>query len=253
MQKPGNYGNKHNLPEHVREMTGLRNEVIAWTSLDPKHEGDIEYYACCQLSGRLLVIPCFWPFMIILSPFLCTECISESNRIKSQYWILTENELKIVSESHDQCPCVPGCFQSGNTVKSIPLENITDCGVQARGNGFGKRCAGDLPIIYVDTASAKDGHEAIAVALARQQWFIREILIRRDYVKQGQGAALLTHSTSAALAPVMATASAVMERGGDTTHRSAAERIDEITQLHTSGILTNEQYEKKKQEIIDSI
>jgi hypothetical protein len=172
-----------------------------------------------------------------------------SNGSKSLYWILTENELKIVSMSFDQC-CLPGCFQSGNTVKSIPLENITDCGVGARGNTCGNQCVGDLPNIYVDTASAKEGHEAEAVALAGHEWFISEILNRRDIVKQGGGAAVPMHSYSAP-APAMATVVA-MERG-DTTRRSAAERIKEITRLHESGILTNEQYEKKKQEIIDSI
>jgi hypothetical protein len=254
---PTNVGTKHNLPEHVRAMAGLRNEVIAWTTLDPEHEGDIERYACCRTFGPLLVCPCFWPHMIILSPCLCAACISLSNGSKSQYWILTENELKIVSTSHDQC-CLPGCLTSGDIVKSIPLENITDCGVQSKANACGNQCAGDLPKMYVDTASSQEGrHEAAAVALAGHEWFIREILNRRDIVKQGGGwgasAVPPMHSNTVAPAPaVMATAVEMMERG-DTTRRSAAERIKEITQLHESGILTNKQYEKKKQEIIDSI
>jgi hypothetical protein len=244
MPNPTNVGTKHNLPEHVRAVAGLRNEVIAWTTLDPEHEGDIEGYAFCHSFGPLLV------HMIILSPCLCAACIGLSKKSKNQYWILTENELKIVSMSYDQC-CFPGCFQSGNTVKTIPLENITDCGMHTIGNACGNQCVGSLPSVYVDTASSREGlHEAEAVALAGHEWFVRETLNRRDIVKQGGGAAVPIHSTFAPT-PVMATAVA-MERG-DTTRRSAAERINEITQLHQSGILTNEQYEKKKQDIVDSI
>jgi hypothetical protein len=53
---------------------------------------------------------------------------------------------------------------------------------------------------------------------------------------------------SSAGVPAVA-ATLVMDRG----NRSAADRIREITELRESGLVTNEQFEKKRQEIIDSI
>jgi hypothetical protein len=243
--RPVSVGTKVNLPDDIREMAGLRSEVLAWTALDPDHEGDIGHYACCQAFGPLLVLPCFWPHMIILSPCLCAACSANTNRIKNQYWILCDNELKIVSKSFDTC-CIPGCSQSGNNIKTIPLANITDCGVQASGKGCTNQCTAQLPTIYVDTASVTASspgqHEATAVALAGSEWFVKEILNRRDIVMGRAGA-----PTYADAAVVEATVA--MDRGD----RSAADRINEITKLHETGILTKEEFDKKRQDIIASI
>lgn len=133
------------------------------------------------------------------------------------------------------------------------------------------RCIKDVPSIYVDTASSGSSdinngseHEVTAIALAGDEWFIQEFLNRRDILK-GRGVVTATPFVSSSelmlsstTAPVVAAAE-VMQRGGlvgdhrQTSHRPAAERICEITQLYESGILTKEQFEKKKQQIIDEI
>jgi hypothetical protein len=254
--RPENVGTSHNLPQDIREMSGLRDEVIAWTSLDPAHAHDIDSIVFWQTFGLFLVIPCLWPHLIIFGPCLYNGLYSTKNAMLSTYWILTETELKIVTRSYDKC-VFPDCLQSGNIVKTIPLENITDCGLASQGTGYLARSTGSLPCIYVDTASS-NAHAHEAMALAGQDWLIREILNRRDIVKQGHRmvagvAPPSTIDTSSYYVPPTFIATAVaMERGG-TNHRSAEERIKELTKLRKGRYLTNEQYEKKKLEIIDSI
>jgi hypothetical protein len=254
--RPANVGTSHNLPQDIRDMSGLRDEVIAWTSLDPAHARDISSIVFCQTCCPLLLLPCFWPHLIILSPCLCSGLSATKNAIFSTYWILTETELKIVIKSHDRC-CFPNCVKSGNILKTIPLENITDSGLVSKATGCVVGCTGDVPSIYIDTASSNgQAHEATALALAGQEWFIREILNRRDIVKQGRGmvagVALPIDTSSYFAAPTLVPTAIAMERGG-TNPRSAEERIKELANLREGGFLTNEQYEKKKQEIIDSI
>jgi hypothetical protein len=56
MPNPTNFGTKHNLPEHVRAVAGLRNKVIACKTLDPEHEGDMMecYYAGHRIKENVL-------------------------------------------------------------------------------------------------------------------------------------------------------------------------------------------------------
>jgi hypothetical protein len=56
---------KHNLPEHVRQVAGLRGEVITWTQIDPDLEKKLGRYACCRSFGPLVALPCFWPHLLI--------------------------------------------------------------------------------------------------------------------------------------------------------------------------------------------
>lgn len=152
--------------------------------------------------------------------------------------------------SHDTC-CVPGCWRTGDTVKTIPLENITDCGIREPGTGCVGKCAGSLPIMYVDTASdlgsLPDQHEATAIGLADYQWFMEEILNRRDAIK---GFVRSNYPQRHQQGVVGHDGTEAMDRGGPS---SAAERIRTVTELHQSGVITEAQFEKKKQEIIDSI
>jgi hypothetical protein len=243
-------GTKDSLPHDIREIAMLRSEVIAWTALDPALAPNVGPYSCGTFFGIYLTLPCFWPHLLCIWPCLCKMKTKLENTIRSQYWILTETELKVVIKHHDTC-CIPGYSEAGDFVQSIPLENITDCGAQAVGKGFTNSCVKPLPIIFVDTAghvNMENGsaHEAMGYGLARQEWFIREILNRRDIVKAGGcGYVQRDHAFSASVV-----ATPIMERG---SAKSPGDRIKDITDLHMSGVLTQEEFEKKRQEIINSI
>jgi len=124
-------GTKHNLPDHIRDIAGIRHEVVAWTTVDESY--DIDKFMCRRIFG-FFVVPCFWPHLLILWPCLLSAKTESTNAAKSQYWILDTCELKIVVTNHEQC-CIAGCSSSGNIVKTIPLSNITDCGFDESGQG----------------------------------------------------------------------------------------------------------------------
>jgi hypothetical protein len=250
---PEGIGTDRDLPPEIREIAGLRSDVIAWTALDPQYESDLCRSTCCAISFPFLVVPCLWPHGIIFSPCLCAAAYSSQNRMKSQYWILTGTELKVVIKSYEVC--LPGCCRTGSLVKSIPLENITDCAVQSPGTGCGAASTGPLPSMYVDTASSGKGsdggqrHEAIGYGLAGYSWFISEVLHRRDIVKGRSAPPVDSYNTNGA---EVVTAIPVMDRGSS-ANDSVEARIQKITKLHEDGLLTTEEYTKKRQEIIDSI
>jgi hypothetical protein len=153
-----------------------------------------------------------------------------------------------------KCACllvlhyIDECVKSGVNCKAVPLEKITDAGLDAIGTGFINTCAVDLPTIYVDTASSGStassvGHEATGLALANYESFIRQILDGRDACKAGQ------RSGPAAMS---------MQRVGTTGYvgdKSSAERIADINELYESGIgiLSQQEYDQKRKEIISSM
>ncbi|KAI2488661.1 hypothetical protein MHU86_25715 [Fragilaria crotonensis] len=235
------------LPQDVHEIAALRNDVLAWTSLDPEFAQDVGIYDFDSAFCAFIFLPCFWPHLLIMSPLLCFAKTNFENRIRNQYWILTDTELKIVTKNYDVC-CLPGCINSGDSVQTIPLESITECGSNNPRKGFVTSCCKPLSKLYVDTAGfvRKDGspeHEIIGYGLARQDWFIREVMNRRDIVKGN-------HSLNACCEGAVV-ATPVMERGGST--RSAADRMKDITELHNSGVLTREEFFEKRKDIVDSI
>lgn len=116
-----------------------------------------------------------------------------------------------------------------------------------------------MPTIYVDTASsgnvvgAKSGiaHEAVGLGLANYDWFIHEILNQRDIVKNG-GLIARSQALAAPVTVIMDSRGGGGGAGGN-GNRSAADRIKEISELRDQGVLTETEFQKKRQDIIDSI
>lgn len=201
-----------------------------------------------------LMLPCLLKSCIAggakyLAPFLMPPCLLSSciaggtivqvKHIESTYWILTETELRIVTKDHDQL-CCPGLLKSGNKTKAIPLENITDASVDQKCTGCFQNITGDFSYVLVDTpsSSGKSGHEATGVALKHPEWFVRELLDRRDLVK-GIGPQANTMDRMSVEARV----------GG----KDAASRIKELTELKDQGLITSDEYETKRKQIVSSI
>jgi hypothetical protein len=245
--RPTNVGNHHDIPDDLCTMTRLeRNDVVAWTTFSSEYENKIEQFACCNMFGIFFFIPCFWPLLITCCPLLCAGKISLERNIKNTFWILTETDLKVIVKNHDDC-CFPGCYHVGDAVKSIPYENITECGIISPAKGcFGGHAA--IPTIYVDTlscysnfsdAESSPTHEAVGYGLAGYDWFVTEILARRGalkgyhYMQQLHGIAMSN-----------------MDRG---TNDNVVFLLQKITELHKLGMISTEEYEKKREEIIATL
>jgi hypothetical protein len=227
--RPTNVGNYDDIPDDLCTMARLeRNDVVAWTTLSSEYENKVEQYTCCYIFWPIL-IPCAWVVLIPLFPWLCLEKISLERTIKNTFWILTRTDLKVIVKNHDSC-CLPGCYHVGDVVKSIPYENITDCGTTSPAKGCFE-VYDELPTIYVDTASTTDSdgrsHEAVGYGLAGYDWFVTEILARRGalkdyhYMQQLHGIAMSN-----------------MDRG---TNDSVESRLQKITELHKLGMISIEE------------
>ena len=122
-------------------------------------------------------------------------------------------------------------------MKSIPLLNITDCGFDESGAGRFNTMSGDLPSIYVDTASSGDDHEVTGLALKNSKAFVDAILTQRDKVSGGVSA-------------MTGTTNSPPDKSTDT---SITDRLNSLKELHEKGVLTAKEYEVQRQKNISSI
>jgi hypothetical protein len=85
-------GNAHDLPEELRKALKTSHRVVSWSAADP----DLPYhrFLVCQCIGPLIVLPCFWPHLLILiCPALCVQ-YSNGQALKRTYLVLTEKTLE---------------------------------------------------------------------------------------------------------------------------------------------------------------
>jgi hypothetical protein len=241
IQRPPNVGTSADIPDDLLRLAHLqKDKVVAWVTIDDEFNETIGRFTCCSAFGVFLVMPCFWPHLLILWPCLLAGKLSADRIINNTYWVLTTTEIKIIVKSHKGC-----CGTNGDKVKSIPLDTITDCGISAQDTACGK-CYTGIPTIYIDTASSggdKSGHEAIGYGLSGYDWLVTEIFARRD--------ALKGHNHQLSLPPPI---NAGMDRGENTKEvESVKSRLEKLKDLHSLGMLSDIEYEKKRQDIIASI
>jgi hypothetical protein len=119
-------------------------------------------------------------------------------------------------------------LSTGHNITTIPLVNITDCGIHDSGKGCVNQCTRQLQTIYVETVSVTstpaEHHKVTALALAGSERFIKEILNRRDIVAMGCSSGVPMYADAVAVVE----ATVAMDRGDD---RSTADRINETTKL----------------------
>jgi hypothetical protein len=179
---------------------------------------------------------------------------------QNQYWILTQRGLKVVTMGQN-------ATSGGHRSITIPLENITDCGIDTGGkrswgaaNNFNSYDA--PPSIYIDTASGwgKASREAVGVGLLNHESFLRMILDQRDVVK-GTTRTSSSSSYAPATTTAIATAAVVpMQRGGGggtTTGTSSClsvtERMKQAKELYDQGLISLGEYERKRQDILAGV
>jgi hypothetical protein len=176
--RPSNAGDDSNLPPNVRAVAGLRSPAVAWSTTEYRQGC---FHLCCSTCAIACVITCFPLFFYIA--ILPKHC-------RSIYWILTETELKIVHI------CTTNHFVhkiklSGDSVHTIPLDNIAACGVKPT-NWYRF-----LPHIYVEVSETIENEfrkidsikTTVGPALAGQDWLAQEILHRRDTLQATGGTA----------------------------------------------------------------
>ena len=79
----------------------------------------------------LLFMPCFWPHMVILSPFICAAYFAIENTLEGTTYFLTDKALHIVRD----VDCCGGCYRSGNDYGSVALNEIKSIAVNNAASG----------------------------------------------------------------------------------------------------------------------
>jgi hypothetical protein len=219
-------GDPANLPAHIVEVAGLRDEVIAWTYFDPAYYGKISPIVR-RNTCLFLLCPHLLPLYL---PCIFWECVVDETKARSTHWILTKQELKIVILDYSVC-----CCTSGVEVKTIPLESISTVASYTR--------CGSVPSTVVTIAGTEPIHRRLigSFGLMDHEWFIQEVLNARDASKGGVAEAVACND---------GVCSQSMERDDNPT---SAQRLRQIIELRDEGLLTCEEYDKKRQEIMSSL
>jgi hypothetical protein len=138
--------------------------------------------------GKLLTFDHFY-LQVLVWPCLCAVWLEVKNEIKSVYWVVTEDELIIVTLRHFSC-C--SCRPTGEKVQTIPLEKITECVTYAQIKGGRIK---NLPRIHLYSGGILQNNRrdeegvllkepvASAHALHDQESLVRSLLNQRDTVK----------------------------------------------------------------------
>jgi hypothetical protein len=225
------------LPSDVRELADLAPDerVIAWTSYDPDHSGNLCTASCASTSygPALEFCPCLWPMY-------CLELQASLQRPRETtqvYWILGEQNLYRVRKRLDNCFISGFCVVTEESTRTS-LENITEGSIVR----IPPTCYIESPEeIKLHVCDRSINSHISGACLKNQKIFLKEILKQRDLV--------------VAAAPVSTTAATqTMDRGDDDqAPRSIRERLQLITQLLSEGLVSQEDYDRKKQEILELV
>jgi hypothetical protein len=229
LHRPCFGSNSDGLPESICEAAQLAGRnVIAWVTLDRSCDRGLDC-GCCYYSlfpfyylFPLLALFGFLSLAISALVFALIARLLYRYSRGNRYWILTDSDLREVSD--------------GVLTAAISLPSITRCRITTRGKGCLDRHVALSSTICVETASDEDKERSIGASdLAECKWFIREVLNQRNCMKCNQCDGL-----------------SIVEMDG-VVGRSMSNRVEELSELLESGLLTQSELDEKRREGVNSI
>ena len=97
MISPSFTGNGRNLPSNLSDKIGLdkARTAVYWSAPNPSQP--IQKGVFCQTAGPLIVLPCFWPHLVLLSiPFCCMASL-EKQHVLNHRVVVTEKSVEVVN------------------------------------------------------------------------------------------------------------------------------------------------------------
>lgn len=102
------------------------------------------------------------PHILCCLPCFCC-CWHENlkNKIYARHICLTQDGIRYVVEKH-KAACRFSFQDIGKTTKTVPYDKVTDCDIEEPAGADGPICClvdRVLPVVLIDTASSRGGHE----------------------------------------------------------------------------------------------
>jgi hypothetical protein len=188
-------GAHEDMPENVRDIIGLPDDttVVSWTSYDPALQGSkwrdssllLDVPVMMALCGvyfclGLMVDWAYFAMLFVILVLRAPSWIVQFSAAQHVVWVLTEKHLYIVSKKHDSFTSMPGCFVIGNSVLSVPLDNIMDCCVAESSAIYG--IESPCKIVVNTISNGPLASRYVGVNLANSKGFAQLILNQRGLI-----------------------------------------------------------------------
>jgi len=228
-------GDSTNMPPELKHATEhMRHTVLYWSATDRTQP--IQRGLCCASAWPMMMLPCFWPHLLILGGPLC--CISWCSKqdVQARYIVVTESTVEVVEVEHDKC-CVPGCYRKGQEINSIPLENITDVVTDGKAKGCVTCCAPQFTELRIvtptmATTAGRNTIPGLAVyAHADIQELRTRILDQRTATKQG----------------------GMIQMVAKDSGQQVTEKLSALKNMLDNGLITQIEHDEKKKDILSKM
>lgn len=245
--------NTNDMPEELRDALKDKINTVKYWSI-PDNTQPITKAVACLSMAPLIMLPCFWPHLIIMSCPMCVCAAFQKKKILATSVVVTETSVEVITTEYDVC-CIPGCYKKGKEIRSIPFEKITDVTLETRDKGFCSACIYDVASLKImdgtfDVHNRPGGSKIQAhenVELLRDKILEEKEIDRHKH----SGAQLMQNMMN--MGNGVTQVAPMMIHGESSAPVSAEQRLSEIKSLLDKGILTQEEYNKKRSEIISSM
>ena len=206
----------------------------------------------------LLFMPCFWPHLVILSPFICAAYFAIENTLEGTTYFLTDKALHIVRD----VDCCGGCYRSGNDYGSVALNEIKSIAVNNAASGA---CGCCYSFSSLDVGVPISSPAATLVAgtkherAAQLRMFISDVNEARSLVQQAKENFLGSAAGGAFAGGIIAPGSVHMSMVGEGGvgagggGGTAADKIMQLKMLLDAGAITSGESEMKKRDLLASM
>lgn len=248
-------GDRYDMPSDLRECLSEEelNQVVYWSKPDPTQP--IFCGLWCGSLGPLLFLPCFWPHLAILClPSICV-CSCNKRAMLLTAVVVTTRSIEYITVPHEVC-CVPGCYRKNVVKKSVNGSQCVNVMIDVKDSGLLTSCMPDLSKLTVmdGTMAGKRGNIHVGTSIVGH----KDLDILKDHIMRVQGFQGEGRQGASAPAP--------MTRGGngprtvypmssgtsDGIQNDVASRLNAAQNLLNSGLITQEEYNVKRAEILKS-
>lgn len=229
-----------------------RSRIIDFLQPDPTWEAE-KYFLCSQVAACWpLLLPCFWPHAVIVCTLGGSCCLvgnaaATAGMMKSRAFVLTEREVLIIQKECSSCYCCftpcSGCT-TGEIIETLPLANITDLVFQGKGSNCCVTACITPPteVLLQTNTGCGVGQGTNKMPLAAMLGANREAIQRFKHAVLDQ-----RDSLTGQVAPTP------MALGAPGHMAPAAQRMAQLKELQQQGLITAEEFERKRQAIIEQM